>query len=72
MGCRIVHIVNAVDEVRTVPFHKKNPDLCNKVVLLSPRVMIEEEDAKEISVAEVVTLMDWGNVSCISSQLDQV
>ncbi|EME30810.1 glutamyl-tRNA synthetase [Galdieria sulphuraria] len=62
MAYRIIQITNAVDEVRTVPFHKKNPDLGNKIVLLSRCVIIEEEDAKEISVSEIVTLMDWGNI----------
>lgn len=62
---RVIHISNAMDEVRTVPFHKKNPDIGNKIVVLSPRVIIEEDDAKEISVSEIVTLMDWGNVSCL-------
>lgn len=59
---RVIHISNAMDEVRTVPFHKKNPDIGNKIVVLSPRVIIEEDDAKEISVSEIVTLMDWGNI----------
>eukprot|EP00871_Galdieria_phlegrea_P000305 jgi/Galph1/1275/GphlegSOOS_G5980.1 len=69
---RIIHVKNAITEVRTIPLHKKNPEIGNKIVIYSPQVMIEEDDAKSIQVPEVVTLMDWGNVYIMKSEGNQL
>jgi glutamyl-tRNA synthetase len=47
---------------KSVPRHKKNPELGNKVVAYSNKIFIEGDDAKDLVEKEEVTLMDWGNV----------
>lgn len=47
---------------RSIPLHKKNPDIGNKTVTFSNVVLLEQTDAKECNVNEEVTLMDWGNL----------
>ncbi len=42
--------------------HKKNPDLGTKDTVYSKEMYLEAVDAKECSVDEEVTFMDWGNV----------
>jgi len=46
---------------KSVPKHKKNATLGNKVVTYTSSVILEGEDAAEIEKGEEVTLMDWGN-----------
>jgi len=46
---------------KSVPRHKKNPDLGNKVVAYTPQIYLEGIDAASIEQGEEVTLMDWGN-----------
>lgn len=46
---------------KVMPLHKKNPELGNKVTSYSSTILLEQEDAKELSVGEEITLMDWGN-----------
>lgn len=60
---RIMHIENATDEVKMLPKHKKNPEIGKKSVVYGKDVMLEKEDADGIKEGEIVTLMDWGNVS---------
>merc|ERR1712137_539068 len=52
---------------KTIPKHKKNPDLGDKVVHYSNKIFIEGEDANLIEEGEEVTLMDWGN--CYAKKL---
>lgn len=50
------------DVVReTRPKHKKNADLGDKTMLLSCKLLIEQDDADTLSEGEEFTLMDWGN-----------
>jgi len=49
-------------EYRTIPRHKKNPALGNKVVAFGSNLFVEGVDAKDVAEKEEVTLMDWGNV----------
>lgn len=44
------------------PKHKKNPEVGEKVVIYSNKVLIEQADAQTIEDGEEVTFMDWGNV----------
>lgn len=48
-----------VREVR--PKHKKNADLGDKTLLLSCKLLIEQDDANTLAEGEEFTLMDWGN-----------
>ncbi|KAJ3386022.1 hypothetical protein HDU84_001851 [Entophlyctis sp. JEL0112] len=47
---------------KEMPKHKKNPDVGLKKTTFSPELYLEFNDAKDLSVGEEVTLMDWGNV----------
>ncbi|KAJ9062224.1 glutamate--tRNA ligase [Entomophthora muscae] len=46
---------------KEIPRHKKNLELGNKVTSFSSNILLEHEDAKDLSAGEEVTLMDWGN-----------
>jgi glutamyl-tRNA synthetase len=46
---------------KSVPRHKKNPELGNKVVIYHNHLFIDANDAKQIKDNEEITLMDWGN-----------
>jgi len=48
--------------VCSVPRHKKNSTLGNKDVWQSNKLLIEQEDAKQLVVGSEVTLMSWGNI----------
>jgi len=58
-----VLLTNGPEEVsyRSVPRHKLNPDLGEKVVTYYRRIFMEQEDAAVVNPNEEVTLMDWGN-----------
>jgi len=58
-----ITLTNAAAEpnMKSVPRHKKNPELGNKVVTYQNRILIDSADASEIKDNEEVTLMDWGN-----------
>ena len=43
-------------------FHWQNPSVGDKEVWYGPKVYIEGADAVTLSVGEMVTLMNWGNV----------
>ncbi|KAI9011069.1 tRNA synthetases class I, catalytic domain-containing protein [Gaertneriomyces semiglobifer] len=47
---------------KEMPKHKKNPDVGNKQTTFSGELYLEQEDAKDLTVDEEVTFMDWGNV----------
>ncbi|KAG8899848.1 hypothetical protein FRB99_006405 [Tulasnella sp. 403] len=48
-------------EVKTLPLHKKNPDVGEKSTVYGPDIYLEQEDAASLEDNEEVTLMDWGN-----------
>lgn len=48
-------------EVKTLPKHKKNPDVGEKKTVFASSVLVEQEDAVSFDDNEEVTLMDWGN-----------
>lgn len=51
----------AEPELKTLPKHKKNPDVGEKQTVFSSNIIIEQEDAVSFEDNEEVTLMDWGN-----------
>jgi len=53
--------VSAGLEMKSIPRHKKNSGLGNKVVAFGSPIIIEGADAATIAEGEEVTLMDWGN-----------
>ncbi|CAH3119198.1 unnamed protein product [Porites lobata] len=55
-------IPEATEEVKECPLHPKNPSVGDKEVWYGPKVYIEGADAVTLSVGEMVTLMNWGNV----------
>eukprot|EP00002_Diphylleia_rotans_P040089 TRINITY_DN9430_c0_g1_i1.p1 TRINITY_DN9430_c0_g1~~TRINITY_DN9430_c0_g1_i1.p1 ORF type:complete len:740 (+),score=168.08 TRINITY_DN9430_c0_g1_i1:49-2268(+) len=48
-------------EPRSLPKHKKNPEVGMKTTIFSNTVFLDQEDAREIVDNEEITLMDWGN-----------
>ncbi|KAF8447835.1 tRNA synthetases class I, catalytic domain-containing protein [Boletus edulis BED1] len=48
-------------EVKTLPLHKKNPDVGEKQTIYSSTILLEQEDAASFEDQEEITLMDWGN-----------
>jgi len=46
---------------KSVPRHKKNNDLGNKVVMYHNQLFVDAKDANQIKDNEEITLMDWGN-----------
>uniref|UniRef100_A0A915ETR0 Uncharacterized protein n=1 Tax=Ditylenchus dipsaci TaxID=166011 RepID=A0A915ETR0_9BILA len=49
-------------ELRPISCHPANPDLGEKQVWFSPRILISQTDAAVINEGDVVTFMRWGNV----------
>ncbi|XP_016020562.2 bifunctional glutamate/proline--tRNA ligase isoform X2 [Rousettus aegyptiacus] len=58
-----VDIPGVQEEKKEVAKHPKNPDVGLKPVWYSPRVFIEGADAETLSEGEMVTFINWGNVS---------
>ncbi|KAF9246406.1 tRNA synthetases class I, catalytic domain-containing protein [Melanogaster broomeanus] len=48
-------------EVKTLPRHKKNPEVGEKQTVYSSTILVEQEDAASFEDQEEITLMDWGN-----------
>ncbi|KIK83218.1 hypothetical protein PAXRUDRAFT_832105 [Paxillus rubicundulus Ve08.2h10] len=48
-------------EVKTLPRHKKNPEVGEKQSVYSSTILLEQEDAASFEDQEEITLMDWGN-----------
>ncbi|KAI0707693.1 glutamate-tRNA ligase [Earliella scabrosa] len=48
-------------EVKTLPKHKKNPEVGEKKTVYSSQIFLEQEDAISFDDQEEITLMDWGN-----------
>ncbi|CAL1705363.1 unnamed protein product [Somion occarium] len=57
-------------EVKTLPKHKKNPDVGEKKTVFASQLLIEQEDALSFEDQEEVTLMDWGNAIVRKKNLD--
>lgn len=59
----LVNVVGAPNPplVEDRVLYKKNPSLGKKKIVLSSRILLEQEDAAALEQGEEVTLMDWGN-----------
>ncbi|KAF8623582.1 hypothetical protein AX15_006348 [Amanita polypyramis BW_CC] len=57
-------------EVKSLPKHKKNPDVGEKQTVYSSNIIIEQEDAVSFEDQEEITLMDWGNAIVRSKTTD--
>ncbi|KAI0950020.1 hypothetical protein AcV7_008616 [Taiwanofungus camphoratus] len=60
----------AVPEVKTLPKHKKNPEVGEKRTIFSSQVFVEQEDALSFDDQEEITLMDWGNAIVCSKEIN--
>ncbi|KZT71351.1 glutamyl-tRNA synthetase [Daedalea quercina L-15889] len=57
-------------EVKTLPKHKKNPEVGEKKTVFSSNILVEQEDALSFDDNEEITLMDWGNAIVRSTTKD--
>jgi len=57
-------------EVKTLPKHKKNPEVGEKKTVYSSSILIDQEDAVSFGDSEEITLMDWGNAIVRSKTTD--
>lgn len=57
-------------EVKTLPKHKKNPEVGEKKTVFSSQVFVEQEDALSFEDQEEITMMDWGNAIVRSKTVD--
>ncbi|EIW84894.1 glutamate-tRNA ligase [Coniophora puteana RWD-64-598 SS2] len=57
-------------EVKTLPRHKKNPEVGDKKTVFTSTVLVEQEDAASFEDQEEITLMDWGNAIVCSKETD--
>ena len=57
-------------EIKTLPRHKKNPEIGEKKTVYSSQILIEQEDAASFDDQEEITLMDWGNAIVRSKNVD--
>ncbi|KAH9930661.1 glutamate-tRNA ligase [Fomitopsis serialis] len=57
-------------EVKTLPKHKKNPEVGEKKTVFSSHILVEQEDALSFDDNEEITLMDWGNAIVRSKTTD--
>ncbi|KAE9409788.1 glutamate-tRNA ligase [Gymnopus androsaceus JB14] len=57
-------------EVKSLPKHKKNPDVGEKKTVYSSTILVDQEDAKSFEDQEEITLMDWGNAIVRSKSVD--
>ncbi|KAI1788380.1 glutamate-tRNA ligase [Ganoderma leucocontextum] len=57
-------------EVKTLPKHKKDPEVGEKKTVFSSQIFVEQEDALSFEDKEEVTLMDWGNAIVRSKTTD--
>nr|XP_004670165.2 bifunctional glutamate/proline--tRNA ligase isoform X2 [Jaculus jaculus] len=58
-----VSIPEAQEEMKEVAKHPKNPDVGLKPVWYGSKVFIEGADAETFSEGEVVTFINWGNIT---------
>lgn len=57
-------------EIKSLPRHKKNPEIGEKKTIYSSQIIIEQEDAASFDDQEEITLMDWGNAIVRSKNVD--
>ncbi|KZT27302.1 glutamate-tRNA ligase [Neolentinus lepideus HHB14362 ss-1] len=57
-------------EVKSLPKHKKNPEVGEKQTTYTSQVLVEQEDALSFADNEEITLMDWGNAIVRSKTVD--
>ncbi|RDB21094.1 putative glutamate--tRNA ligase, cytoplasmic [Hypsizygus marmoreus] len=60
----------ASPEIKTLPKHKKNPEIGEKKTVYTSSILIEQEDALSFEDQEEITLMDWGNAIVRSKTVD--
>ncbi|XP_075451697.1 bifunctional glutamate/proline--tRNA ligase isoform X1 [Ascaphus truei] len=58
-----VNVPEAEEGVKEVAKHPKNTEVGMKPVWYGPKVLIEGADAETLSVGEVVTFINWGNIN---------
>uniref|UniRef100_H3AUQ1 Bifunctional glutamate/proline--tRNA ligase n=1 Tax=Latimeria chalumnae TaxID=7897 RepID=H3AUQ1_LATCH len=58
-----VSVPEAQEEMKEVAKHPKNADVGLKPVWYGPRVMVEGADAETFTEGEMVTFINWGNIS---------
>ncbi|EPQ57869.1 glutamyl-tRNA synthetase [Gloeophyllum trabeum ATCC 11539] len=57
-------------EVKSLPKHKKNPEVGEKQTVYTSQILVEQEDALSFGDNEEITLMDWGNAIVRSKTAD--
>lgn len=57
-------------EVKSLPKHKKNPDVGEKMTVYTSSILVEQEDALSFNDQEEITLMDWGNAIVRTKTVD--
>ncbi|KAF5315925.1 hypothetical protein D9611_004790 [Ephemerocybe angulata] len=57
-------------EIKTLPLHKKNPEVGEKKTVYTSKILVEQADAASFEDQEEVTLMDWGNAIVRSKEVD--
>ncbi|GFW45776.1 hypothetical protein TNCV_4494971 [Trichonephila clavipes] len=57
-----VIVEGAMQQALEVAKHPKNPELGMKKILVGPRLLVDEFDAKAMKVGENVTFINWGNL----------
>ncbi|KAL0581100.1 glutamate--tRNA ligase [Marasmius crinis-equi] len=60
----------ASPEVKTLPKHKKNPEVGDKKTVYTSTILLDQEDAASFDDQEEITLMDWGNAYVRSKAVD--
>ncbi|KAK2743636.1 hypothetical protein FQN57_004745 [Myotisia sp. PD_48] len=65
--------VQGADGVKMLekPKHVKNPDVGQKKVYYSSKILLEQIDAKSFAANEEITLMNWGNAFVRKIEVDQ-
>lgn len=58
-----VSIPEAAEEMKEVAKHPKNAEVGTKQVWYGPRVLVEGADAETFSEGEMVTFINWGNLT---------
>jgi glutamyl-tRNA synthetase len=56
---------------KSIPRHKKNSSLGNKIITYINKIWLEQIDAQIIEQGEEITLMDWGNAIVEDIQKDE-
>ncbi|CAG9536379.1 unnamed protein product [Cercopithifilaria johnstoni] len=59
---QVIIMDNFADESKKVSLHQKNIEVGTKTVWYSEKVLVEEVDAREMKVGDLVTFINWGNI----------